>query len=119
MFICHVVIRPAVAQFLLAAQKIRRIALAGAGCNEDAFECAKGMEAETAGDADLGVLLATLYGVALGRPDLAIPLLTQALDDEPEHSIASVGLVTSLEACGRRVTRFWQGKTLFAHRKPA
>jgi thioredoxin-like negative regulator of GroEL len=47
------------------------------------------------------VLLATFYGVAMGRPDLAIPLLTQALDDEPEHSIASVGLVTSLEACGR------------------
>ncbi|MGI6132172.1 MAG: tetratricopeptide repeat protein [Bacillota bacterium] len=80
----------------------RALALAGEGCNEEAFECVKGMEAQTAGDADLGVLLATLYGVALRRPDLAIPLLTQALDDEPEHSIASVGLVTSLDACGRR-----------------
>ena len=79
----------------------RAFALAGDGRDEDAFECAKGMEAEAADDADLGVLLATLYGVALGRPDLAIPILTQALDDEPEHSIASVGLVTSLEACGR------------------
>ena len=80
----------------------RALALAGTGCDEDALECVRGMEAETAGDADLGVLLATLYGVALRRPDLAIPLLTQALDDEPEHSIASVGLVTSLDACGRR-----------------
>lgn len=80
----------------------RAFALAGTDRNEEAFECVKGMEPETVGDADLGVLLATLYGVALGRPDLAIPLLTQALDDEPEHSIASVGLVTSLEACGRR-----------------
>ena len=79
----------------------RAFALAGDDRNEDAFECVKGMEAEAADDADLGVLLATLYGVALGRPDLAIPILTQALDDEPEHSIASVGLVTSLEACGR------------------
>ena len=80
----------------------RAFALAGTGCDEEAFECVKGMEAETTGDADLGVLLATLYGVALHRPDLAIPLLTQALDDEPEHSIASVGLVTSLDVCGRR-----------------
>ncbi len=80
----------------------RAFALVGTGCDEEALECVKGMEAETAGDADLGVLLATLYGVALRRPDLAIPLLTQALDDEPEHSVASVGLVTSLDACGRR-----------------
>ena len=80
----------------------RAFALAGDGRDEDAFECVKGIEAETTDDPDLGVLLATLYGVALRRPDLAIPLLTQALDEEPEHSIASVGLVTSLDACGRR-----------------
>ena len=79
----------------------RAFALAATDCDEDALECVKGLEAQTTGDADFGVLLATFYGVAMGRPDLAIPLLTQALDDEPEHSIASVGLVTSLEACGR------------------
>lgn len=79
----------------------RAFALAGTGYNEEAIECVKGLEAQIAGDSDLGVLLATFYGVAAGRPDLAIPLLTQILDDEPEHSIANVGLVTSLEACGR------------------
>ncbi|HBK61808.1 MAG TPA: hypothetical protein DDZ84_13620 [Firmicutes bacterium] len=80
----------------------RAFALAGTGRNEEAFESVEGLEAQTPGNVELSVLLATFYGTVVGRPDMAIPLLTQALDDEPEHSIASVGLVTALEACGYR-----------------